>query len=73
MDLSSCHESVVNMTNGGAVAVRVLPLEPRRLGFARAGVEQIAHHGDGYRMIRFRTVERPANRGELQSARRASA
>ena len=45
--------------------MNMLPLEPQRLGLARAGVEQEAHHGDGDRMIRFRAVERPTERGEL--------
>ena len=48
-----------------AVAVNVLPLEPQRLGLARAGVEQEAQRCDGDRMIRFRVVERPTERGKL--------
>ena len=41
------------------------PLEPERLGLARAGVEQETQSGDGDRMIRFRVVERPTERSEL--------
>ena len=49
-----------------AVAVNVLPLEPQRLGLARAGVEQEAQRGDGDRPFRLRhAVERPTERGEL--------
>ena len=48
-----------------AIAVHVLPLEPQRLGLARAGVEQEAQRGDGDPMIRFRVVERPTERGKL--------
>ena len=48
-----------------AVAVNVLPLEPQCLGLARTGVEQEAQRGDGDRVIRFRAVERPTERGEL--------
>ena len=43
----------------------MLPLEPQRLGLARAGVEQEAQRGDGNRVIRFRAVERPTESGEL--------
>ena len=48
-----------------AVAVDMLPLEPQRLGLARAGVEQEAERGDGDRPFRLRPVERPTERGEL--------
>ena len=47
------------------VAVNVLPFEAQRLGLARAGVEQEAQRGDRDRMVRFRAVERTAERGEL--------
>ena len=47
------------------VAVNVLPLEPQRLGLARARVEQEAPRGNGHRIIRFRAVERPTEHREL--------
>ena len=43
----------------------VFPLEPQRIGLARAGVEQEAQCGDGHRMVRLQAIERATERGEL--------
>ena len=60
-----CARAGLAVRQNSAVPVHVLPPEPQRLGLARAGVEQEVQRGDGNRVIRFRAVERPTERGEL--------